>query len=334
MRQRRQAPGPGGYALTRLASRAASVALDRGRRQRQQREQQAAFRAWTMARKPLMAGLRAALADPAAAADLRGLAQRVAGGRVLTAGQEEHAWRLLAAARLFNDWAHTRRGLLRSLWAALDDPAAGPVLRELALQATRGTSRLGPRPLSRRQESLARELLSEMRVAHGTIRPPRWRNPPGPAAAARPGTSADTGDSGPSRRADDRLAQARVRRRRLRESNRRFEVWAENHQDVIRLLRDFTDDPRIPFLRRLAIQVTHGWDGCRMPLTPDQVAAVHRIFQARPDLRGAVPMPTSPEGSSAPEGAGHLLTHHRRGTSPSGGTAPGTARLPGLEAGQ
>src|SRR5262249_28919037 len=162
-------PGPGGYALTRLASRAAGAGLDRGRRQRQQREQQAAFRAWTMARQPLMAGLRAALAAPGAAAGPRGLAPRVAGGPLLTPVQEEHAWRLLAAARLFNGWAHTRRGLLRSLWSALDDPAADPVLRELALQATRGTGRLGPRPLSRRQESLARELLSEMRVTHGTI---------------------------------------------------------------------------------------------------------------------------------------------------------------------
>ena len=66
MLARRQAPGPSGYALTRLAARAAGKPLDRDRQQRQQRQQQAAFQAWTMARKPLMAGLRAPLADPAA----------------------------------------------------------------------------------------------------------------------------------------------------------------------------------------------------------------------------------------------------------------------------
>jgi hypothetical protein len=134
---RRQASGAVGYALTRLTARAVGGALTTRGYQKQQR---AAFQAWALAHQPLVAQLRAVLADPAAAADLRDLARQVEAGRVLAAGQEEHAGRLLAAATIFADWARERQDLVRSLRAALNDRAAGPILRGLALQVTHGTS--------------------------------------------------------------------------------------------------------------------------------------------------------------------------------------------------
>jgi hypothetical protein len=191
---------------------------------------------------------------------------------------------------------------------------------------------LGSKPLSPRQEGLARELLSEMHARRDAIRRPGGTRPR-PAAAGAQGTTATAG-SAPDRRADARLARVRARRRSLRESNQKFEAWARAHQDLVGLLRNFTDDPRVPFLRDLAIQVTHGWEGRRMPLSPRQEAAVKRIVRARPDLRSAHTMPAEPSGRTDP-GRGSLQPT-RRPAGPSRGAGQGarTAGQADLEAGQ
>src|SRR5215831_5043982 len=140
--------------------------------------------------------------------------------------------------------------------------------------------------------------------------------------------------SGPDRRADARLARARARRRSLRESHQKFEAWARTHQDLVGVLRDFTDDLRVPFLRDLAIQVTHGWEGRRMPLSARQEAAVRRIFQARPDLRSGHAMPAEPAGRTDP-GRGSLHSTRRTGGPSRGaGHVARTAGQADLEAGQ
>src|SRR5262249_5465917 len=155
--------------------------------------------------------------------------------------------------------------------------------RELALQVTYGTSRMGPRPLSQGQKSLAQNMLSELRARRVTTSQPGDGVRSHLAAASRQCPPGAAGRS-PDRGSDRRLARARARRWWLRENDKRFEAWAQDHQDVIHLLRGFTDDPRIPFLRHLAIQVTDGWEGRKMPLTPNQIGAVKRILQALPDL--------------------------------------------------